>query len=118
MTRRGTPGKQSHRQPSPRITWGLCLSIPLMAAVVTWLLMEATRSADGCGGGAPPPTTALDVAIGILVLTGPIAAGWYARHGRPLIRRIIAPVLLSLASAVVLIFVAGQVWWIGHGCYL
>ncbi len=107
----------TNKPPSQRSSWQLALAIPLLAAVVTWVWVDATSSATACatGGGlhGPGPWGSI-----VLILVAPVIVAYRARLARPIASQIFAPAIASAALGVLLIYLATQEWWITNHCYL
>jgi hypothetical protein len=97
-------------------TWGLAVVLPILAGAAAWLVAAATVSSEACSTGSGGSVTEL-MGLAGLVLTAPAAIIWHARRARPLLPRIVAPVLISILLALPLVFLGAQVWWSGHNCY-
>jgi hypothetical protein len=95
----------------------LTLAIPLLAAALTWVWIDATSSVEACasGGGVHGPGLWGSLA---LILAGPIAVGIQARHARPSWSDFVGSVIVCGVVAAFLVYLAGQLWWITHHCYL
>ena len=110
--------RRLQRQRSELGTWLLAIVLPAIAGVAGWFWSAATVSARSCmtGEGGEGVGHA-GVLLFVLVLASPVAIATRERHGRPAIRRLALPLLVSFALSVVLVFMGLQLWWYLHNCY-
>jgi hypothetical protein len=97
----------------PRRTLWLTVLLPVVAAGVAWLWLEASYTSPCVAGPGGPSRTGL----ALLAVTVALAVGTYAwRRGRSG-AAIAAQVVLSFIVATVLMGLTVLVWGGVHGCY-
>src|SRR5690242_4612300 len=93
----------------------VALSLPVFAGVGTWVWVAATTSVAACQAGS---ALGVGTAGWVVLLGAPplvIVADGLARRERW--TRIASTVLAAILLTVLAVWIAAQVWWLGHGCY-
>lgn len=94
--------------------WSAALIIPVLAGAAAWIWADASTAVQACATGAP-----IGIGLGglLLVILPPAVTAWLGWRRGLSWTRIIPAMLASLALAVFLVWVALELWWVGHGCY-
>jgi hypothetical protein len=99
------------------IAWAAAVVGPLLAAVVTWVLMPVGVSARECANGGGYLSTPAALLVGAaLVFATPLAIAGYGWRRDPYSPRVALAAVTSIVLALPLIFLATQVWWSAHNC--
>jgi hypothetical protein len=96
--------------------WIRAFALPLLAGVAGWLSSAATISVDSCRTGEKSGSVIALVLLAAMVFAPAVIVGWHARHARPVLIRVLPPIL-SVCLSIVLVLVGTHVWWYGHDCY-
>lgn len=110
--------RRTHRRRGPDI-WPLVVVLPWISAGATWLwagvAIPIAQCRSGSGGGIIQQLGVL--ADAVLVLGPAVAIAIFARHTRPVLSSVLAPMAVATLLTSVLFLAAAITWWTGHGCY-
>jgi hypothetical protein len=92
----------------------VAFGLPALVVVVTWLVTDRTTSVDSCQRGGPLGVGI--VGLVLLIAAPPLltaAEGWRRRKRWT---RVVAATVTGALLSVFLVWLATQIWWVGHGC--
>src|SRR2546423_11988337 len=106
---------EPRRDPGVVRFWPVAVGLSVLAAVVTWILVDMTTSVTSCqhAGALGVSDTGL---VGLMVLT-PVVTAVYGWRERVHWTRVAVATVVSAVLAIFLVSAATQLWWFGHGCY-